>query len=203
MSLLQKEVGFDIQTLLLLEKHLNVPIDNILFNIEVTDEIQAIVNMYGLRLNDNELQEYFNLASNLKLSVDLKVNGALLDAFGIGKQQNNASAEQTEKSDAKVKFFKEYIQEFMDYCVGVLHMSKADFLAYRPVDMYKVLEKHREHLKYQYNLNKLAHINAIGLTSSKKFKEISPFAEENEKRSRVKKVDKEKKKAELDFLKSR
>ena len=49
-----------------------------------------------------------------------------------------------------------------------------------------------------YNLNKIANINAIGLTKSKKFREINPFDENDNKK--FKKVSLEKKKADLDFL---
>ena len=195
-----KKVEFNIGTLLLLESHLNVPIDSLIFDAEITDEVQAIVAMYGMQLNEQELEEYLTLKQPEKLSVDLKVNGALFDALGLGKQ---SSEDTTIDTDAKVevKFFKEYIKEFLYYCVGVLHMSKADFMSYTPVEVYAILEAHRNHEKDHYNLNKLAHINAIGLTSSKKFKEINPFNNEQDKK--VKKVDADKKKADLDFLMNR
>ena len=80
-------------------------------------------------------------------------------------------------------------------------MSKEDFMSYTPVEIYAILETRRNHEKYQYNLNKLAHINAIGLTSSKKFKEINPFDDKQDKK--VKKIDTAKKKADLDFLMNR
>ena len=85
--LTNKKVEFDIRTLLLLEEHVNVPIDNLLFDVEVTEELQAIVNMFGMKLNEEELKEYLLLEEPLKLSVDLKVNGALLDALGVGKKE--------------------------------------------------------------------------------------------------------------------
>ena len=50
--LTNKKVEFDIRTLLLLEEHINVPIDNLIFDVEVTEEIQAIVNMFGMKLNE-------------------------------------------------------------------------------------------------------------------------------------------------------
>lgn len=56
-----KKVEFDIRTLLLLEEHLNVPIDNLIFDVEVTEEVQAIVNMFGMKLNEEELKEYLLL----------------------------------------------------------------------------------------------------------------------------------------------
>ena len=199
--ILSKEVGFDIRTLLLLESHLNVPIDDIMFNIEVTDEIQAVVTMFGMKLNEEELKEYLLLEPSKRLSVDLKVNSALLDALGVGNQSKETETIDTDKV-VKVDFFKEYIKDFMNYCVGVLNMSKDDFLSYRPVEIYAILDKHREHIKYMYQLNKVAHINAIGLTSSKKFKEINPFGEDEETK-KVKKVDLAKKKADLDFLMNR
>lgn len=195
-----KQVEFNIRTLLLLEEHLNVPIDSLIFDAEITDEVQAIVAMYGMKLNDKELEEYLTLKEPEKLSVDLKVNGALFDALGLGKQ---SSEDTTIDTDAKVevKFFKEYIKEFLYYCVGVLHMSKADFMSYTPVEVYAILEAHRNNVKYQYNIDKLAHINAIGLTSSKKFKEINPFDGKQDKK--VKKIDTAKKKSDLDFLMNR
>lgn len=195
--LTNKKVEFDIRTLLLLEEHINVPIDNLIFDVEVTEELQAIVNMFGMKLNEEELKEYLLLEEPLKLSVDLKVNSALLDALGLGKQ---SSEDTTVDTDAKVevKFFREYIKDFLYYCVGVLHMSKEDFMSYTPVEIYSILETRRNHEKYQYSLNKLAHINAIGLTSSKKFKEINPFDVNDNKK--FKKVSLEKKKADLDFL---
>lgn len=195
--LTNKKVEFDIRTLLLLEEHLNVPIDNLIFDTEITDEVQAIVVMYGMKLNEQELEEYLTLKQPEKLSVDLKVNGALFDAIGLGKQSSEDTTIDTD-TKVEVKFFKEYIKEFLYYCVGVLHMSKADFMSYTPVEIYAILDARRNHEKYQYNLNKLAHINAIGLTSSKKFKEINPFDENDNKK--FKKVSLEKKKADLDFL---
>ena len=192
-----KKVEFNIGTLLLLESHINVPIDTLLFDVNITDEIQAIVNMYGMKLTEQELEEYFLLGESSKLSVDLKVNGALLDALGVGRKSNNDA---TIDTDAKVEvtFFKEYIKEFMNYCVGVLYMSKEEFLSYTPVEIYDILDSHRGHIQYMYNLNKIALINAIGLTKSKRFKEINPFDENDNKK--FKKVDIEKKKADLDFL---
>ena len=192
-----KKVEFDIRTLLLLEEHINVPIDNLIFDVEVTEEIQAIVNMFGMKLNEEELKEYLLLEEPLKLSVDLKVNGALLDALGVGKKKNDDTTIDTD-AKVEVKFFKEYIKEFRDYCVGVLHMSKSELLSYTPVEIYAILDAHQGHIKYMYNLNKIAHINAIGLTKSKKFKEINPFDNTSDKK--FKKVSLEKKKADLDFL---
>ena len=195
--LTNKKVEFDIRTLLLLEEHVNVPIDNLLFDVEVTEELQAIVNMFGMKLNEEELKEYLLLEEPLKLSVDLKVNGALLDALGVGKKKNDDTTVDTD-AKVEVKFFREYIKEFRDYCVGVLNMSKSEFLSYTPVEIYAILDAHQGHIKYMYNLNKIANINAIGLTKSKKFKEINPFDENDNKK--FKKVGLEKKKADLDFL---
>ena len=195
--LTNKKVEFDIRTLLLLEEHINVPIDNLIFDVEVTEELQAIVNMFGMKLNEEELKEYLLLEEPLKLSVDLKVNGALLDALGVGKKKNDDTTVDTD-AKVEVKFFREYIKEFRDYCVGVLHMSKSVFLSYTPVEIYAILDAHQGHIKYMYNLNKIANINAIGLTKSKKFREINPFDENDNKK--FKKVSLEKKKADLDFL---
>ena len=195
--LTNKKVEFDIRTLLLLEEHVNVPIDNLIFDVEVTEEIQAIVNMFGMKLNEEELKEYLLLEEPLKLSVDLKVNGALLDALGVGKKKNDDTTVDTD-AKVEVKFFREYIKEFRDYCVVVLHMSKSEFLSYTPVEIYAILDAHQGHIKYMYNLNKIANINAIGLTKSKKFREINPFDENDNKK--FKKVGLEKKKADLDFL---
>ena len=195
--LTNKKVEFDIRTLLLLEEHINVPIDNLIFDVEVTEELQAIVNMFGMKLNEEELKEYLLLEEPLKLSVDLKVNGALLDALGVGKKKNDDTTVDTD-AKVEVKFFREYIKEFRDYCVGVLDMSKSEFLSYTPVEIYAILDAHQGHIKYMYNLNKIANINAIGLTKSKKFKEINPFDENDNKK--FKKVSLEKKKADLDFL---
>ena len=192
-----KKVEFDIRTLLLLEEHINVPIDNLLFDVEVTEELQAIVNMFGMKLNEEELKEYLLLEEPLKLSVDLKVNGALLDALGVGKKKNDDTTVDTD-AKVEVKFFREYIKEFRDYCVGVLHMSTSEFLSYTPVEIYAILDAHQGHIKYMYNLSKIANINAIGLTKSKKFKEINPFDNTSDKK--FKKVSLEKKKADLDFL---
>lgn len=195
--LTNKKVEFDIRTLLLLEEHINVPIDNLIFDVEVTEELQAIVNMFGMKLNEEELKEYLLLEEPLKLSVDLKVNGALLDALGVGKKKNDDTTVDTD-AKVEVKFFREYIKEFRDYCAGVLHMSKSEFLSYTPVEIYAILDAHQGHIKYIYNLNKIANINAIGLTKSKKFREINPFDENDNKK--FKKVSLEKKKADLDFL---
>ena len=95
--LTNKKVEFDIRTLLLLEEHINVPIDNLIFDVEVTEELQAIVNMFGMKLNEEELKEYLLLEEPLKLSVDLKVNGALLDALGVGKKKNDDATVDTDR----------------------------------------------------------------------------------------------------------
>ena len=107
--LTNKKVEFDIRTLLLLEEHINVPIDNLIFDVEVTEELQAIVNMFGMKLNEEELKEYLLLEEPLKLSVDLKVNGALLDALGVGKKKNDDTTVDTD-AKVEVKFFREYIK---------------------------------------------------------------------------------------------
>ena len=153
--------------------------------------------MFGMKLNEEELKVYLLLEEPLKLSVDLKVNGALLDALGVGKKKNDDTTVDTD-AKVEVKFFREYIKEFRDYCVGVLHMSKSAFLSYTPAGIYAILDAHQGHIKYMYNLNKIANINAIGLTKSKKFREINPFDENDNKK--FKKVSLEKKKADLDFL---
>lgn len=193
-----KKVEFNIRTLLSLEEFLNVPLTELVFQADITDEIQAIVVIYGLNLNDKELEEYLKLKPTDKLSVDLKVNSALLDAIGVGKQSNNNSSDDTENKPERVKFFREYIKSFRNYCVGVLHMSKDDFYSYTPVEIHDIIDAHQDHVKLTYQLNKIAHINAIGLTSSKKFKEINPFNLEDSKRYR--KVDIKQKREDLDFL---
>ena len=65
----------------------------------------------------------------------------------------------------------------------------------------RVIQAHRNYIEQTYQLQKIACINAIGLTRSKKFKEINPFDTKSNKR--VKKVDIDKKNEELDFLKGR
>lgn len=192
----KNEVEFSIGTLLLLERELQYPLDTLLFEVEITDELQELVVCYGYMncLEKSEcLEIYRSLDKSNKLSVDLIVNGKILDAFGLGKQQESESGE----TSNQVRFFSEYMNDFKYLAIGVIGMTKEDFYSSTPFEIFKIVTKYQEHLEAIYNLNKLAHINAIGLTSSKKFKEINPFKAPDKG---YRKIDVNKKRAELDFL---
>ena len=89
----------------------------------------------------------------------------------------------------------------MPYMVGVVGISKDDFYSSTPYEINLMVKAFRNHMEQTYHLNKMAHINAIGLTRSNKFKEINPFDTRSNKK--VKKIDINKKREELDFLKGR
>lgn len=189
-------IEFSIGTLFLLEKDLGVPLDSVLYEIEITEDIQKKILYYGLKrkIDYKELSEqYDNLLPNEKLQVDLKCNGRLLDSFGAGKQTEESEQEQS----TEVKLFTDYMTELMFFVRGVLHMSKQEFMNSTPIEIFSILDQHKLHMEQLYGLNKIAHVNAIGLTSSKKFKEINPFGKENKP---FKKVNIDKKKSDLEFL---
>ena len=190
------KVEFSIRTLLLLEEELNVPLDSILFDVEITEDIQKAIFYYGVRRSTKFgrtklYEQYDNLTSKDKLLLNMKVNGKLLDSFGVGKQQGSSEVSQ------ETKFFAEYMIDFMHYMIGAVGMSKEEFLSCTPAEVFSIADAYRKEQEFQFKLNQLAHINAIGLTSSKKFKEINPFEKQT---SKVKKISKEDKEKELDFL---
>ena len=119
------KVEFCIGTLLSLEKELNVPLDSLLFELEVTPEIQKAIFYHGIKrstkLGRKKIYEiYDNLSKTDRLRVDMKVNGRLLDSFGVGKQrERNEDVPQ----ETEVKFFSEYMTKFMFYMMGAVGMS--------------------------------------------------------------------------------
>lgn len=192
------EIEFSIGTLFLLEKDLGVPLDSVLYEIEITTEIQMKILYYGLSRKipfEDLVTQYSKLVPAEKLEVDLKCNAKLLDAFGVGKQR--VDKEEDVSQETQVRLFTDYMTELMFYVRGVLHMTKQEFISSTPIEIFTILDQHKLHMEQVYGLNKIAHVNAIGLTSSKKFKEINPFGKENKP---FKKVDIDKKKSELDFL---
>ena len=197
------KVEFCIGTLLSLEKELNVPLDSLLFELEVTPEIQKAIFYHGIKrstkLGRKKIYEiYDNLSKTDRLRVDMKVNGKLLDSFGVGKQrERNEDVPQ----ETEVKFFSEYMMKFMFYMMGAVGMSKEDFMKSTPSEVFDIAEAYKKEQEFQFKLKQLAHINAIGMTSSKKFKEINPFDTRSNKK--VRKVNQEEKRKELEFLMSR
>lgn len=195
------KVEFPIGTLLELERELNVPLDRVLFELDITDDIQKIILYHGVRKHTKYgrqqiYKQYDNLSKIDKLKVDMKVNGVLLDAFGLGKKKLNKATEVQEEKE--IRFFEEYMTEFMYYMVGVVGLSKEEFLKSTPSEVFEIAEAHKKEQEFNFKLNQLSHINAIGLTSSKKFKEINPFKQEDN--SKVKKVGKEFREKELAIL---
>lgn len=194
------KVEFSIRTLLSLEKELNVPLDSLLFEMEITPEIQKIILYHGVKrstkLGRQKIYEmYDNLSRTEKVKVDMKVNGRLLDSFGIGKKrESNADVSQ----ETEVKFFSEYMTTLMFQLMSSIKLSKDDFLNSTPSEIFSLLDVYKKEQEFQFKLNQLAHINAIGLTSSKKFKEINPFNNKGTKKQ--KRISKEDKNRELDFL---
>lgn len=199
MIVTQHEVEFNIRTLLSLETELNCSLYDILFNSEITPEIQSTINKFGLRFTEIELQEYIQLSDIDKLKVDLTVNASLLDAFGVGKQDDDTDSDAEESN--QISAFDTYIKSIMPYVVGVIGLSKMDFYSCTPYELVCIIKAFRTHQEQTYQLQKVAHINAIGLTRSKKFKEIDPFDTKTKKK--VRKIDINKKNEELDFLKGR
>lgn len=200
MNQFKLKVEFNIRTLLSLEEELNMSLYDILFESEIDNYKQTVISAYGLSLTEEELRDYLQLDTKHRLSLDLMVNASILDAFGLGKQceeDYNDSDNETDTFDS----FKEYIKSVQPYVLGVVGLSLNDFYSLTPYEVTQVIQTHRSYIEQTYQLQKIACINAIGLTRSKKFKEINPFDTKSNKR--VKKVDIDKKNEELDFLKGR
>ena len=200
MNQFKLKVEFNIRTLLSLEEELNMSLYDILFESEIDNYKQTVISAYGLSLTEEELRDYLQLDTKHKLSLDLMVNASILDAFGLGKQCEENYDDSDNETDT-FDSFKEYIKSIQPYVLGVVGLSLNDFYSLTPYEVTQVIQAHRNYIEQTYQLQKIACINAIGLTRSKKFKEINPFDTKSNKR--VKKVDIDKKNEELDFLKGR
>ncbi len=200
MNQFKLKVEFNIRTLLSLEEELNMSLYDILFESEIDNYKQTVISAYGLSLTEEELRDYLKLDTKHRLSLDLMVNASILDAFGLGKQCEEDYDDSDNEADT-FDSFKEYIKSVQPYVLGVVGLSLNDFYSLTPYEVTQVIQAHRNHIEQTYQLQKIACINAIGLTRSKKFKEINPFDVKSNKR--VKKVDIDKKNEELDFLKGR
>lgn len=200
MNQFKLKVEFNIRTLLSLEEELNMSLYDILFESEIDNYKQTVISAYGLSLTEEELRDYLQLDTKHKLSLDLMVNASILDAFGLGKQCEEDYDDSDNETDT-FDSFKEYIKSVQPYVLGVVGLSLNDFYSLTPYEVTQVIQAHRNYIEQTYQLQKIACINAIGLTRSKKFKEINPFDVKSNKR--VKKVDIDKKNEELDFLKGR
>lgn len=200
MNQFKLKVEFNIRTLLSLEEELNMSLYDILFESEIDNYKQTVISAYGLSLTEEELRDYLQLDTKHKLSLDLMVNASILDAFGLGKQHEEDYDDSDNESNT-FDSFKEYIKSVQPYVLGVVGLSLNDFYSLTPYEVTQVIQAHRNYIEQTYQLQKIACINAIGLTRSKKFKEINPFDTKSNKR--VKKVDIDKKNEELDFLKGR
>ena len=200
MNQFKLKVEFNIRTLLSLEEELNMSLYDILFESEIDNYKQTVISAYGLSLTEEELRDYLKLDTKHKLSLDLMVNASILDAFGLGKQHEEDYDDSDNESNT-FDSFKEYIKSVQPYVLGVVGLSLNDFYSLTPYEVTQVIQAHRNYIEQTYQLQKIACINAIGLTRSKKFKEINPFDTKSNKR--VKKVDIDKKNEELDFLKGR
>lgn len=200
MNQFKLKVEFNIRTLLSLEEELNMSLYDILFESEIDNYKQTVISAYGLSLTEEELRDYLQLDTKHKLSLDLMVNASILDAFGLGKQCEENYDDSDNETDT-FDSFKEYIKSVQPYVLGVVGLSLNDFYSLTPYEVTQVIQAHRNYIEQTYQLQKIACINAIGLTRSKKFKEINPFDTKSNKR--VKKVDIDKKNEELDFLKGR
>lgn len=200
MNQFKLRVEFNIRTLLSLEEELNMSLYDILFESEIDNYKQTVISAYGLSLTEEELRDYLQLDTKHKLSLDLMVNASILDAFGLGKQHEEDYDDSDNEADT-FDSFKEYIKSVQPYVLGVVGLSLNDFYSLTPYEVTQVIQAHRNYIEQTYQLQKIACINAIGLTRSKKFKEINPFDTKSNKR--VKKVDIDKKNEELDFLKGR
>ena len=200
MNQFKLKVEFNIRTLLSLEEELNMSLYDILFESEIDNYKQTVISAYGLSLTEEELRDYLQLDTKHKLSLDLMVNASILDAFGLGKQHEEDYDDSDNETDT-FDSFKEYIKSVQPYVLGVVGLSLNDFYSLTPYEVTQVIQAHRNYIEQTYQLQKIACINAIGLTRSKKFKEINPFDIKSNKR--VKKVDIDKKNEELNFLKGR
>lgn len=200
MNQFKLKVEFNIRTLLSLEEELNMSLYDILFESEIDNYRQTVISAYGLSLTEEELRDYLKLDTKHRLSLDLMVNASILDAFGLGKQHEEDYDDSDNETDT-FDSFKEYIKSVQPYVLGVVGLSLNDFYSLTPYEVTQVIQAHRNYIEQTYQLQKIACINAIGLTRSKKFKEINPFDVKSNKR--VKKVDIDKKNEELDFLKGR
>lgn len=191
-------VHFTIKSLVELDSDLVMPLEDLLFNIEITPELQILIIYYGI---DKQVglevltKWYLHLQAKELQSVNVLVNGNLLESVGVGRETTNSNNDNEEKQP---KSFTESMEDLMCYLVANVGISITEFYNSTPNLMYKLSDAYFKKLEADFNLSTNAFINAWGLTHSKKFKPINPFNNENNSATKV--VDLDKKKEDLDFL---
>ena len=192
-------VRFPIKSLMELDSDLVISLNELLFEVDITPELQILTIYYGIN-KQVELEEltrwYTQLQPKELNSVNVLVNGTLLESIGVGRESINSSTDNEE--DTKEKSFTDSMEDLMCYLVSYVGISMTEFYNSTPNLMYKLSDTHFKKLESDFNLTTNAFINAWGLTHSKKFKPINPFNNENNSTTKV--VDLDKKQEDLDFL---
>lgn len=94
----------------------------------------------------------------------------------------------------------EYIDMLFKKVVGEVGIDPATFFDLSVEECHLIINGYRNRLKDNFYYNQLAMYNAVGShLQGKKFKIIDPF-DEKSKKPKIQKVDKNKRKSDLDYL---
>lgn len=192
-------IRFNIKTLMELDSDLVVSLNDLLFNVDITPELQILIIYYGIDkgLCLNTLCEWYSKLSPKELNnVNVLVNGTLLESMGVGRESTDSS--NNNDTESKEQSFTETMEDLLCYMVANIGISMTEFYNSTPNLMYKLSDAYFKKLESDFHLTTNAMINAYGLTHSKQFKPINPFKHENNSPTKV--VDLDKKKEELDYL---
>lgn len=191
-------INFTIKNLLALDSDLYMSLDELLFEVDITEDLQVIIIHYGIdrKVSLKDLCEWYTKLSPQEIyNVNTVVNGTLLESMGVGRENTNSS---NTNEETETKTFKETMEDLLCYLIANVGISMQEFYSSTPNLMYKLSDAYFKRLEFEFNLNTQSMINAWGLTHSKKFKPMNPFNIENN--SPTKKVDLNKKQEELDYL---
>lgn len=189
---------FTIRTLMELDSDLVVSLNDLLFKVDITTELQILILYYGIdkQVPLEELIKWYTELSPQELNkLNVLVNGTLLESIGVGRETTDSN---NTNEDSKEQTFTETMESLLCYVVTNIGISMTEFYNSTPNLIYKLCDAYMQKLEADFNLNTNAFINAWGLTHSKKFKPINPFKHENNSTTKV--VDLDKKQEELDYL---
>lgn len=189
---------FTIRTLMELDSDLVVSLNDLLFKVDITTELQILILYYGIdkKVELEELIKWYATLSPQELNkLNVLVNGTLLESVGVGRETTDSN---NTNEDSKEQSFTESMEDLLCYVVANIGISMTEFYNSTPNLMYKLCDAYMKKLEADFNLTTNAFINAWGLTHSKKFKPINPFKHENNSTTKV--VDLDKKQEELDYL---
>ena len=192
-------VHFSIRLLMELDSDLVISLNELLFDVDITPELQILIIYYGIdkQVDLEDLTKWYTQLPPKELnSVNVLVNGTLLESIGVGRESINSSTDNEEETQEKS--FTDSMEDLLCYLVSYVGISMTEFYNSTPNLMYKLSDTHFKKLESDFNLTTNAFINAWGLTHSKKFKPINPFNSENNSTTKV--VDLDKKQEDLDFL---